>query len=254
MDAETPPKHLGAPPELAPTQVRPGRPGAAEASRAAPASAPTASAAPGHTASGRPLPGILASARAVGLPRFGLSGRLLVLTILFVMLAEVLIYVPSIANFRLSFLSDRLAAAHTAALVLDAAPSGMVPESLSRQILDSIGARAVAMKMGRERRLLATTELPAAVSQEVDVREVGALPAIVDAFRTLLVTRDSDLIRAVGPAPMGGEFVEIVLEAGPLKQAMWRYSRNVLLLSLVISGITAALVYLALHVLFVHVV
>ncbi len=35
-----------------------------------------------------------------GTPRFGLSGKLLVLTILFVMIAEVLIYVPSIANFR----------------------------------------------------------------------------------------------------------------------------------------------------------
>ena len=34
-------------------------------------------------------------------PRFGLSGKLLLLTILFVMIAEVLIYVPSIANFRL---------------------------------------------------------------------------------------------------------------------------------------------------------
>ena len=56
------------------------------------------------------------------MPRLGLSGKLLVLTILFVMIAEVLIYVPSIANFRLNWLNDRLAAAHTAALVLDAAP------------------------------------------------------------------------------------------------------------------------------------
>ncbi len=48
----------------------------------------------------------------------GLSGKLLVLTILFVMLAEVLIYVPSIANFRLNWLSDRLAAGYTSALVL----------------------------------------------------------------------------------------------------------------------------------------
>ena len=31
--------------------------------------------------------------------RFGLSAKLLVLTVLFVMLAEVCIYVPSIANF-----------------------------------------------------------------------------------------------------------------------------------------------------------
>ncbi|MEA3026873.1 MAG: hypothetical protein QOF91_2158, partial [Alphaproteobacteria bacterium] len=83
--------------------------------------------------------------------RLGLSGKLLVLTILFVMIAEVLIYVPSIANFRLNWLNDRLAAAHTAALVLDAAPSGMVPESLARQILGSVGARAVAMKMGTQR-------------------------------------------------------------------------------------------------------
>ena len=39
--------------------------------------------------------------------KLGLSGKLLVLTILFVMIAEVLIYVPSIANFRLNWLSAR---------------------------------------------------------------------------------------------------------------------------------------------------
>ena len=55
-------------------------------------------------------------------PRFGLSGKLLFLTILFVMIAEVLIYVPSVANFRVVWLKDHLAAAYTAALVLDAAP------------------------------------------------------------------------------------------------------------------------------------
>ena len=85
------------------------------------------------------------TSRGVERLRLGLSGKLLFLTILFVMVAEILIYVPSIANFRLTWLSDRLAAAHTAALVLDAAPSGMVPETLARQLLDSIGARAVLM-------------------------------------------------------------------------------------------------------------
>src|SRR6267142_1248098 len=95
-------------------------------------------------------------------PRPGLSGKLLVLTILFVMIAEVLIYVPSIANFRLSWLNDRLSAAYTAALVFEAAPGGMVPEPVARQILDSIGARAVAVKMGQQRRLLAASETPPA--------------------------------------------------------------------------------------------
>ena len=77
--------------------------------------------------------------------RLGLSGKLLLLTIPLVLILEVLIYVPSIANFYVNRLNDRLAAATTAALVLDAAPSGMVPDSLSRQILESIGARAVAI-------------------------------------------------------------------------------------------------------------
>jgi signal transduction histidine kinase len=186
-------------------------------------------------------------------PRFGLSSKLLGLTMLAVMMAEIFIYVPSIANFRISWLNDRLAAAHTAALVLDAAPSGMVPDSLARQILDSIGARAVAMKMGHQRRLLAAnSNPPGPVSEDVDVRNISIVDAIVEAFKTQFFFRDNELIRAMGPAPMGGEFVEIVIEAGPLRKAMWRYSRNIMLLSLFISAIAATLLYFALHYLFVR--
>src|SRR5262249_43375533 len=82
--------------------------------------------------------------------RMGLSAKLLVLTLSFVMIAEVLIYVPSVANFRLNWLSDRLSAAYTAALVFETAPSGMVPDTVARQILESIGAHAVALKMGNQ--------------------------------------------------------------------------------------------------------
>jgi signal transduction histidine kinase len=184
-------------------------------------------------------------------PRFGLSGKLLVLTTLFVMIAEILIYVPSIANFRVSWLSDRLSAAYTAALVLSASPEGMVPDTLSRQLLDSIGARAVAMKTGNQRRLLAVAEIPPRVDQEVDVRNVSWSRAIIDAFGTLAST-ENDVILAVGPAPRGGEFVEIIVDEVPLRKAMWAYSFNILLLSLLISGITATLVYFTLHYLFVR--
>ncbi len=185
--------------------------------------------------------------------RVGLSGKLLLLTIAFVMVAEVLIYVPSVANFRLNWLNDRLAAAHTAALVLDAAPSGMVPESLAKQILDSVGARTVAMKMGNERRLLAASNVPVKVEADIDMRQVPWWSAIYDAFELLVYDEPGDAIRVVGPAPMAkGEFLEIVLEEAPLRKAMITFSVNILLLSLVISCITAALVYLALHYLLVR--
>ena len=185
--------------------------------------------------------------------RIGLSGKLLLLAMLFVMVAEVMVYVPSVANFRIMWLRDRLAAAHTAALVLDAAPSGMVPDSLAQQILDSIGAKAVAMKMGQQRRLLARSNFDAdSVVQSVDVRDASFWQSIVDAYKTLFPHNRSDVIRAIGPAPRGGQFVEIVVEEAPLRAAMWRYSRNVTLVTLLISAVTAAFLYLSLHYLFVR--
>jgi len=183
--------------------------------------------------------------------RVGLSGKLLLLTILFVMVAEILIYVPSVANFRLNWLSDRLAAAHTAAFVLDATPSGMVPESLANQILKSIGARAVAMKMGNQRRLLAASNMPTGLTQDIDMRQFSWWQSIFDAFETLLTCKPGDVIRVVGAAPMGGDFLEVILDESPLCKAMWTFSVNILMLSLAISCITAMLVFFALHYLMV---
>ena len=62
-----------------------------------------------------------------------------------------------------------------------------------------------------------------------------------------------DVMRLVGPAPMAeGQFIEIVLDEAPLRKAMLTFSVNILLLSLVISGITAMLVFFALHYLLVR--
>jgi signal transduction histidine kinase len=183
--------------------------------------------------------------------RLGLSGKLLLLTIPLVMIAGLLMYVPAIANFRMNRLNDRLAAANTAALVLDAAPLGMVPDSLSREILRSIGARAVAIKMGQQRRLLASADLPAAIDHDIDLRDMTVWSAIVDTFEMMLES-GNQAIRVVGPAPGGAQFIEVVIDEQPLRQAMYRFSRNLILASLLIAALTASLVYFALHYLFVR--
>ncbi len=187
---------------------------------------------PDLTTATRPQPGL----------RFGLSGKLLLLTIPLILIVEILIYVPSIANFRMNRLNDRLAAANTAALVLDAAPSGMVPDVLARQILASIGARAVAIKTGKQRRLLAAADMPAKIDHDVDMREVSAWTAIVEAFQVMLDNGD-EVMRVLGPAPGSGQFIEVVIDEKPLRAAMFRFSRNVLLLSLVMTSITAGLIW-----------
>jgi signal transduction histidine kinase len=183
--------------------------------------------------------------------QLGLSGKLLLMTIPLAMIAGMMIYVPAIANFRVNRLNDRLAAANTAALVLDAAPLGMVPETLQQQILTSIGARAVAIKMGQQRRLLASADLPAKIDHDIDTRNITVWAAIHDAFETMLET-DNHAIRLVGKAPGAAQFTEVVIDEAPLRKAMYRFSRNVLVVSLLIAGIVSALVYLALHYLFVR--
>jgi hypothetical protein len=129
--------------------------------------------------------------------------------------------------------------------------SGVVSDELGKQILDSIGARAVAMKMGTRRRMLAIDDMPPSVAATYDMRNVYAVDAIIDAFATMLNNK-KDVMRVVGPAPMCGEYIELVMDEQPLRKAMLRYSADILFLSLVISAITAALVYLALHYMFVR--
>src|SRR5690242_13746285 len=143
--------------------------------------------------------------------RLGLSGKLLLLTIPLVMIAGLMIYVPAIANFWMNRLNDRLAAANTAALVLDAAPLGMVPDSLARQILQSVGARAVAIKMGQQRRLLASADPPARIDHDIDMRTLTVWSAIVQSVETM-AEQGNQSIRVVGPAPGGAQFIEVVID------------------------------------------
>jgi signal transduction histidine kinase len=179
--------------------------------------------------------------------RIGLSGRLLLLTILFVLLAEILIYVPGAANFRRTWLSDRVAAAQVAALVLDAAPQQRVSDDLARRLLTGVGARAIALKAGGTRRLIAVEEVPSEVGEVVDLREAGWIELAIGAWNSLLHPQ-TEPMRVVGHGKDGVDFVEIVIDPRPLREALIAFSGRILLTSLVISGITGLLVFLALQV------
>jgi signal transduction histidine kinase len=184
-------------------------------------------------------------------PGFGLSARLLILTILFVMLAEVLIYVPSVANFRKSWLNDRLAAAQVAALVFETVPEGGFPSGFEAKLLAEVGVIAVAARVGGQHRLISASPMPPSVSRTVDLRDPHWLALIADAF-TDLTNVSAEPLRIVGPGMSGAEQVEMIVASRPLRDAMLTFSRNILLLSLLISAITAALVFLTLNVLIVR--
>ena len=181
-----------------------------------------------------------------------LSARLLLLTIAFVMLAEVLIYAPSIGRFRLVYLEERLAAAHLAILALEATPDRMIGEDLKRELLDHVGAYSVGLTRPGAGKLMLMVTTPGPVDASYDLREASFFGLIGDAFMTLM-DDGGRILRVVGVSPKDRKtLVEVVLEEAPLRRQMLGYSERILALSLVISLFTAALVYLSLHLLMVR--
>jgi signal transduction histidine kinase len=182
----------------------------------------------------------------------GLSARLLLLTIGFVMLAEVLIYAPSIGRFRKVYLEERLADAHLAILALDATPNQMVDEELELELLSHVGAKMVALTKPDAGKLMLLAERPQKVDVTSDLREAGFFALIGEAFVTLQAP-DGRVLRVLGPSPKNRDvLVEVVLEETPLKTALIDFSWRILVLSLVISLFTAMLVYYSLHRLMVR--
>jgi signal transduction histidine kinase len=192
----------------------------------------------------------------------GLSAKLLLLTIMFVMLAEVLIFVPSVANFRITWLSDRLTAARLAALAAQAAGEGKVPDALRNELLRTAQVRAVSWIQDNERRMVLPPSAPVEFDDVYDFRASARPGGLWNelSLRTRLIwdalavffARDGRAIRVLGEPVMAGDQIDIVMLEAPLKTAMIRYGLNVLGLSVIISVITAALVYFALNSLFVQ--
>jgi signal transduction histidine kinase len=181
-----------------------------------------------------------------------LSARLLVLTVAFVMVAEILIYAPSIARFRLEVLRYRLVSGHLAGLAVEAAPQGSVAQELETELLEQVGAYSIEVTKPGGRVLTLTAPHVPAVAESYEVTEAGSPEPIRDAFATLFRSGDR-VIRAIGPSPRDAEIqVAVVIEEGPLREAMRRYSVRILALSIAISLMTATLVFLALDRLMVR--
>ena len=182
-----------------------------------------------------------------------LSARLLVLTIIFVLIGEVLIYVPSVARYRHVYLQEHIETARIAALSVEAAPDGMVTEDLRKMLLLHSGVLQVSLKRNEQRMLILVSEMPYAIGDTFVMAEETPWKLIHEAFDAMAGGGER-AIRVIGTAPADsdGTTVDILLDEGPLVAEMLDYSRRILELSLVLAAITAGLVFLSLHLLLVR--
>lgn len=177
----------------------------------------------------------------------GLSRKVLLLTIIFVMLGEVLIFLPSIANFRIQWLRGRVAQAEIAALAAEAAPDQILSSDLRSEILKGAGVLVVSLQKGESRKLALRADGDYMIDASYDLRGFKWYMAIMDAFETLTTAKE----RVIGvtdlPPNMSGDLIEIALTEAPLKEAMLRYATNILILSVVLSLLVASMIYIALN-------
>ena len=178
-------------------------------------------------------------------PWRGLSGKVLALTILFVMIGEVLIFLPSIANFRITWLKNKIAIAEVAALAVEAAPKQRVSDDLRHELLMGAGVKVVALKKGSSRHLVLKSDEELMIKQSFDLRSTGWVMAIHDAFQAL-IGGGARIIGVVDVPPnMSGDFIEIAVDETPLRSAMLTYTANILKLSIILSLIVAAMAFFA---------
>ncbi|MDB4122436.1 HAMP domain-containing histidine kinase [Octadecabacter sp.] len=172
-----------------------------------------------------------------------LSGRFLILTTIFVLIAELLIFVPSVARFRADYFLNHLERAQIASLTLLA--EDMISEELEAELLENAGVYNVVLRRDEVRQLILSSPIPTPIHKTFDMRDPSAWVLISDAMMRI-GDGEERVIRVIGnPVQDGGLLIEITLPTAPLRAALIEYGVNILILSAVISIITASLLFLA---------
>ncbi|MGY6632777.1 MAG: sensor histidine kinase [Alkalilacustris sp.] len=162
----------------------------------------------------------------------------------FVMLAEVLIFVPSVARYRVDYLLTRLERAQIASLAVLASDS-LIAEPLEAELLANAGVFNVVLRRDALRELVLSSPIPAPIHATYDLRDPSPWELIRDAM-TVLLDRENRVIRVIGdPVREAGLLIEVTTETGPLRREMLEFGARVLVLSAIIAVMTALLLFIA---------
>ena len=156
---------------------------------------------------------------------------------------------PSIARFREDYLLSRLERAQIASLALLA--DDMISPDLEEELLRNAEVFNVVLRRDEARQLILSAPMPQQISDSFDLRGATAFQLIRDAMARLF-DPDPKVIRVIGnPVREAGLLIEVTMETSELRDAMIDYGLRILILSAVISAVTAFLLFLAVQALLV---
>jgi len=174
-----------------------------------------------------------------------ISGKLLLMTIGFVMLAELVIFIPSATTFRQDWLNDRAQQAGLLAQALTGVPDYEASEILTNQFMHDTDVIMMSAKRDGMNEFMLGHPPEAEGVELVDLREARRFPLFRDAFRAFFGSSQGSL-RVLATSPVQGQdALELIIPKVKLQRAMRDYAKDIAMLSLVIALITGLLIYLA---------
>jgi signal transduction histidine kinase len=181
-----------------------------------------------------------------------LSGRLLLLTLLYVLLTEVLIFVPSLGRDYRSLLETHIDSAEIAILPFTEAVGEGLSEGLRHELLARAGAMAVMLKRPDQTDLFLAHDEPSHFDMTIDLRNQGLMLQMADALNCLFMGGNRTL-NVIGPTRIPhAQNLEVITEEAPIRSALLSYAGRLVLLALLISVATAVLVFLSLYLVLVR--
>ena len=182
----------------------------------------------------------------------GLSARLLLLTAVSIMVAEAMIWTPSISRFRKVYLEEHIVRAQLATLALEALPDKSLSKQLADELLFYAEAYVIVLQHLDRRVLMVSKSMPPKVDLTVDISQGTFFGWIEDAFDTMRQEQNR-VLRVVGKSEKDPNvMIEIIIDETPMREAMYEFSKRILQLSVGISLFAASLVYLALNLLMIR--
>lgn len=183
-----------------------------------------------------------------GRRRLRLSTRLVALTALFVVVAEILVFVPSIAHFRINRLQEATRRADLVVLALSNSPD--VGRALQNRLLEEMNASVISVRQGNMRRLVAISEDgPPKVDRAIDLGRPNPWKWSMAALDMLWDGSD-ETIRVQGAPDAKGETIDLVMSSAPIRAAVVRFAWNLLGISVAMLAVVAIVVFLILRHMF----
>lgn len=172
-----------------------------------------------------------------------LSVRLFWLTISVVLLVELIVFIPSAAGFRMSWLEDRAQAARIASLAVEAAPSRDVSMELSSSLQETAEILGLAeIDDGMRFQILPPARPIPQPVVPVDLRQGGMFSGMADAMGVLFAPEGRTLL-IIDMGVEDDRVIEVLVPEKPLQDALWAFGWRILLISLLISLAAGGLVF-----------